>query len=253
MKIGAQLYTVRDFCKTTEDFAKTLERVAQIGYTTVQVSGTCAYDPAWLDRELKKNGLTCPLTHISPDRIRDDTLAVIRDHEVFGCGHIGIGALPKAPDGLAEIDTFIADFLPAAKTIREHGKRLLYHNHQFEFGRYNKEKTYLEHILESFPQDLLGITLDTYWVQVGGGNPAEWLTKLRGRVPCIHLKDLAIERMEQRMAPVGSGNLNFDAILSAAESAGTEYLFVEQDDAYGKDPFEELSISCRYLQSLGLS
>ena len=41
MKIGAQLFTVRDFTKTLDDFAETLKKIADIGYTTVQVSGTC--------------------------------------------------------------------------------------------------------------------------------------------------------------------------------------------------------------------
>ena len=32
MILGAQLYTLRDYCKTTEDFAETLKKVADIGY-----------------------------------------------------------------------------------------------------------------------------------------------------------------------------------------------------------------------------
>lgn len=54
MKIGAQLFTVRDFCKNTDDFAKTLARIADIGYRYVQVSGTCEYDAEWLAGELQK-------------------------------------------------------------------------------------------------------------------------------------------------------------------------------------------------------
>ena len=45
MKIGAQFYTIRDFCKTPEALAESLQKVADIGYTTVQISGTCAYEP----------------------------------------------------------------------------------------------------------------------------------------------------------------------------------------------------------------
>ena len=52
MKIGAQLYTVRDFCKDLDGFALTLKKVADIGYKYVQVSGTCAFDPHWLKAEL---------------------------------------------------------------------------------------------------------------------------------------------------------------------------------------------------------
>ena len=36
MKIGAQFYTIRDYCKNLDDFAESLKKVADIGYTTVQ-------------------------------------------------------------------------------------------------------------------------------------------------------------------------------------------------------------------------
>lgn len=40
--ICAQLYTVRDFCKTLPEFAETVKKVAAIGYKTVRspASGT---------------------------------------------------------------------------------------------------------------------------------------------------------------------------------------------------------------------
>ena len=57
MEIGAQFFTVRDTCKTLEGFAETLKKVADIGYRTVQISGTCAYEPEWLKTQRDKNGL----------------------------------------------------------------------------------------------------------------------------------------------------------------------------------------------------
>lgn len=73
MEIGAQLYTVREHTKTLEDFSRTLEKIAAIGYRNVQVSGTCAYDPAWLKAELDRTGLRCVLTHTDPGRIAAET------------------------------------------------------------------------------------------------------------------------------------------------------------------------------------
>ena len=58
MKIGAQLFTVRDFTKTLDDFAETLKKIADIGYTTVQVSGTCPFEAEWLRDRLKETGLS---------------------------------------------------------------------------------------------------------------------------------------------------------------------------------------------------
>jgi len=37
-KLAVQLFTLRDFTLTAEDFAKTLQRVAAIGYPAVQLS-----------------------------------------------------------------------------------------------------------------------------------------------------------------------------------------------------------------------
>ena len=47
-----------------DSFALSLRKVADIGYTTVQISGTCQYDPQWLKEQLDKNGLQCVITHI---------------------------------------------------------------------------------------------------------------------------------------------------------------------------------------------
>ena len=63
------MYTVRDFCKDTKGLAETLKRIADIGYKTVQVSGTCPFDAEWLRNELDKNGLECVITHTPLDRI----------------------------------------------------------------------------------------------------------------------------------------------------------------------------------------
>ena len=253
MKIGAQLFTLRDFCRNTEDFAETLKRVADIGYTTVQVSGTCGYEPEWLAEELRKNGLRCVITHYPPDQIKEDPAGVVAKHRVFDCRYIGIGCLPGHAGGLGEFERFVTEYLPVAQALCENGAYMMYHNHSFEFNHIEPGVTYLERIAALFPAEQLGFTLDTYWVQSGGGNPAEWIRRLSGRVPCIHLKDMTMCGSDQHMAAVGSGNINFVPILAAAEDAGTEYLLVEQDDCYGRDPFEELASSYRYLKAQGLS
>ena len=96
----------------------------------------------------------------------------------------------------------------------------------------------------------MGFTLDTFWVQAGGGDPAQWIEKLSGRVPVIHLKDYAYGR---QMAVVGEGNINFGRVFEKAEAAGTQFMLVEQDDCHGEDPFECLRRSYEYLRSWGFA
>ena len=84
MQIGAQFYTLREQCKTLEDFAESLKRVADIGYRLVQISGVCAYEPEWLREQLRANGLRCVLTHIPPERLEKEPETVAAEHTVFG-------------------------------------------------------------------------------------------------------------------------------------------------------------------------
>jgi len=251
MKIGAQLYTVRDFAGDLEGFENALARVAEIGYREVQVSGTCAYEPEWLAERLKKYGLSCVLTHTAMDKMKQYPAGVCKDHAVFGCNYIGIGSIPGGVND-EKYGAFVQDFLPVAQAFRENGCKLFFHNHHWEFARSKTGERFLERFLSDFPPELLSITLDTYWVQYGGASPEEILRLLAGRAECVHLKDLAIVGGKQRMAALGEGNLNFPRIIAAAESAGTEHLLVEQDDCYGEDPFECLARSYIYLRALGL-
>ena len=255
MKVGAQLYTVRAFAKDLNSFSETLKKVADMGYTAVQVSGTCEFEAEWLATELKKNGLVCPVTHTKPQTILEQTQAVCESHKAIGASYVGLGAMPDIKLLNDEVyDRFAGDFLPVAKAIKDNGCKLAYHNHNHEFTRSKSGQTYMDRILEDFPAELLDIICDTYWVQAGGLDVAAFLRRLKGRASCIHLKDMAIAMpREQRYAPIGDGNMNFGAILSAAEDAGAQYLFVEQDDCYGEDPFACLRRSYRYLHALGLS
>ncbi len=255
MKIGAQLYTVRAFAKDLDAFSETLKRIADIGYTSVQVSGTCEFEGEWLAEELRKNGLVCPLTHSKPQDILENTDALCQKHLTFGATTVGLGSMPdfkNLDDGV--YDRFVESFLPAAKAIKESGCKFAYHHHNNEFARSANGQTYMERILEDFPADLLDIICDTFWVQAGGLDVPEFLRHIKGRAKCIHLKDMTIAiPREQRYAPIGHGNMNFPAILKAAEEIGTEYLLVEQDDCYGEDPFVCLKKSYDYLKAQGLS
>lgn len=250
MQIGAQFYTVRNQCQTLNNFALTLRKVADIGYKTVQISGTCPYEAEWLREQLAMNDLRCVLTHIPVPRLVGETAQVIADHHVFGCEHIGLGWYAFNEDKPEEsYANFMATYPRVAKEIRDGGRYFMYHNHDNEFKLApGSKQIVLEKLAQDIPADVMGFTLDTFWIQAGGGDPAQWVEKLAGRVPVIHLKDYAYGR---RMAVVGEGNINFDRVFEKAEKSGTKYMLVEQDDCNGEDPIECLRRSYEYLKACG--
>ena len=59
------------------------------------------------------------------------------------------------------------------------------------------------------------------------------------------------ELLHQIFAEVGEGTLPVAACIEAGLAGGSEYFLVEQDDTYGRDPFESLKISHDNLVKLG--
>ncbi len=244
MEIGAQMYTVNAFTKTTEGISESLKKIADIGYKNVQVSGTCPYDPKWLKAELDKNGLKCVITHTSIEN-PEETIA---NHNILDCKYIGLGWYDfQNSETNDAYKAFLEKYKPITQAFINNGKYFMYHNHDHEFIKYNN-KIILQHLAEDFTPEELGFTLDTFWVQVGGGDPSYWIEKLSNRVPCIHLKDYAYGK---KMSVIGEGNLNWDRIFKTAEESGTKYMLVEQDDCNGEDPFYCLRRSYEFLKSRG--
>jgi sugar phosphate isomerase/epimerase len=248
--IGVQLYTVRDFTKTPDGIARSLEKVAKIGYPAVQISGFGPADPEQVKRWAKDNGLIIASTHIGWTDLLNDLEAVIDIHRLWECKHPAIGGLPGEYFSLEGLGRFLAELGPIAKRLAEAGMDFSYHNHNHELKRFGG-KTWLAQLYDQASPDVLKAEIDTYWIQAGGGDPVWWVERCAGREPLLHVKDMAVgPEREQRMAEIGEGNLNWPAILKAARAGGVEWVLVEQDTCYGRDPFESLEISYKNLKKL---
>jgi sugar phosphate isomerase/epimerase len=251
--VGAQLYTVREFTKTIDGVAETLKKVADIGYTAVQISGFGPVDPKEVVKMAQDNGLTIASTHRSWNAFLTDLDREIEIHKLWNCSHPAIGGLPReyhTPDGLKRLRDELA---PIAEKLAAEGMDFSYHNHNHELVKFDG-KTWLDMLYKQIPPEMLKAEIDTYWIQAGGADPAAWVAKCAGREPLLHLKDMIITpEREQRFAEIGEGNLNWPAILKAAKAGGVEWYLVEQDRSYDRDPFESLAISYRNLREMGLS
>ena len=246
-QLAAQLFTVRDFTKTSKGLAESMRKVREIGYRAVQVSQIGDIPDSEVKRIADDNGLTICATHIGYDQLLNDLDAVTAQHKLWGCRHVAIGGMPPefrgTEDGFrrfAAIGSRIGEKLAAVDLT------FSYHNHSFEFFKFGGRTGMDILFSESDPRYLLA-ELDTYWIQHGGGDPTAWIERMAGRMPIVHLKDMALQWLQdnphpvQIFAEIGEGNLNWDAILPACAAAGAEWYAVEQDICQ-RDPFESLAI-----------
>ena len=191
-QIAAQLYTIRDFTKTCDEFAASMAKIRAIGYRAVQVSAIGDILDAEVKRIADDNGLTICNTHVPFEVLQNDPDAVFEQHALWDCRHVAIGSMPPAfregEDGyhrFAEIGSRIGESLAAA------GLSFSYHNHSFEFVKFNG-KTGLEILFEESDPRYLQAELDTYWVQHGGADPVDWIKRMKDRMPVVHLKDMVM-------------------------------------------------------------
>lgn len=257
-QIGAQMYTLRDFCKTPADIAKTCARLKGLGFGAVQASGIGAIDPKELRKILDDNGLVCAATHRSLDQMRD-TAKIIDEHKTLGCELTAIGGFgfgdPLPKDQWAK---FATDYNALGKTLAAQGLKIGYHNHSHELAPFasdpkqiNPRECPMQLLLDQLKEPVW-FEIDTYWIQHGGGDPAAWIEKCKGRIPAVHVKDMTITgKREHKMCEVGSGNLNWPRILEACKAAGAQWYLIERD-AGDLDPFDSLEISLNNLRKWGL-
>ncbi|MBM3264372.1 MAG: sugar phosphate isomerase/epimerase [candidate division Zixibacteria bacterium] len=248
-RIGVTLYTLRDFVKTPPDIAVTLKRVREMGYRNIQLSALGPIDARELAAMIHDQGLHVCATHVGFDRLETALDTVLEEHRLWGCVNIAVGSMPasyRTSDGYRR---FAHDASVVAKNIHAAGMTFSYHNHHWELERADGGRGLDILIRESDPA--LGFEIDTYWIQYGGGDPAAWIRKVRGRCPIIHFKDMAVANRQPVMAEVGEGNLNWPAIVDACRTSEARWFVVEQDTCAG-DPFDSIAVSLRNMQAMEL-
>ncbi len=255
LRVGAQLFTVREHTQTPEGFAESLGKIKDMGYKLVQVSGAGKDVPVeHIAKVLKETGLSCTVTHISFDDLLTDFDAVVRKHDAWNCEYVGVGSMPMSYRSEEGIYRFAEDAGKVSEKLAKAGKKFVYHNHSFEFAKYG-EKRGMDILFDNTP-DTFQFELDMYWVQNAGADPIEWTRKVAGRMDIMHFKDmdidLSVDEKKAIMAPIGGGNMNWPGIVKALNETGVKYGFVEQDICR-KDPFDCLKDSLGYLKSIGVS
>lgn len=253
MKLAAQLYTLREYLKTTKEIEATLKKVKEIGYNTVQVSGLGPIDPKVLKEITDREGLDICATHIGYADLTDKLDDVIEKHHLWGCQYVGLGAMPleqrSSKQGYLD---FAKQASEIGRQLKSAGLKFIYHNHNFEFAKYDGIPG-MDILIQETDPDVVDFELDVYWVQAGGADPVDWIRKVNGRMKVVHLKDMAVtSEREQRFAEVGEGNMNFARILEACKEIGVEWGTVEQDQCYGKNAFDCLQLSFQNLRQYGV-
>jgi sugar phosphate isomerase/epimerase len=270
--IGLQLYSIREYMK--DDVDNALREVKAAGYDFVEFAGYFGKSAEEIKSLLDKHNLKAISVHQTYDVFLDRPEKEIKYIKDIGAKYCAIPWLPAEKQaGTKEFPNVIKDIKKVGKMLSDNGLQLLYHNHDYEFEKYNG-KTKLDILYESIEPSYLMTEFDTCWVKYAGFDPAKYILKYSGRSPVIHLKDFILtgetsgpvyaliddkgnpmkkDKKENSFLhkPLGKGIQDFESILKAAEKAGSEFLIVEQDEPDGTEPMQAARESREYLKKLG--
>ncbi|MCV9933381.1 sugar phosphate isomerase/epimerase [Flavobacterium sp. LS1R47] len=254
--IGLQLYTLRD--ELPKDVKGTLEKVAEAGYTEVELYGFSIKDKFWglSAQELKKlldaNGLKAVSGHYGlgtylSDGNTTELEVAIKAAKVLNSEYITVPWLDESLRKSADDYKRIASLLnKAGEMCKEAGLKLAYHNHDFEFKKYNGVTGY-EILLKETDKNLVYFEMDLYWMAYSKNDPIELFKQNEGRFTMWHVKDMDKNNATLN-AEIGSGSIDFKSIFAEAKRSGMKYLFVEQETNYKSNAIESIKTSCRFIE-----
>ena len=259
-KIAAELFTVREHLGNQQQLHETVHRLAGIGFEYVELAAVAAVDgpdadtsPATLRQMLDDHGLRASSAHRRFGNLRDNTAEELDYLQTLGCSMVAPPVIFDVYD-YRDFDgyrRFLEEAQPVRETVAAAGIDFAYHNHSHEFVHFAGTNA-MEYMIE---KSQMQMELDTYWTAISGADPAEMISRLKGRIRYLHCKDAQVFPTDDpdlfampgpTFAPVGEGLLNWGAILAAAAAAGTEYYIVEQD-VCRRDPFDCLASSFQFL------
>lgn len=282
-KIGVQMMMLKQQVADQGMFP-VLQQLRDLGYDAVEVSQIpmSEENTAGLEKGVSELGIEVGALSVAlkqnafstGDNLDTDFDKIVADCERLNTRYVRIGMMPH--DAMASkeaCEAWAAECEQRAQRLGSVGITLLYHNHHVDLAQYDGERIFdlVRRVAHS-----LAFEVDLFWVQRGGMAPLDMLEEYSGVCKTVHVKDFRVlplppEAMNLhasgkpedlaafremfhnnvQYAEVGKGNMNWPDLLPAAERAGAEYFFVEQDEQYGRDPMDCLRDSREYLRSIG--
>lgn len=248
-KFGIQLYSVKD--EMAKDAKATMKTLASDGYKQFEgFDGGKGVLWGMEPKEFKSFtgdlGVKMVASHanVFEDLDQQAEAAKIAGLEYLICPYIG------AQKSVDEYKNMAEKFNEAAQTLKSHGLKFAYHNHDYTFKMMDGVLPQ-DILMEETDPSLVDFEMDMYWVYVAGVDPVGYLAKYPNRFKLCHLKDAGKDQgnPHERGVLLGQGEIPFAELVRKSQSLGMEYFIVEQEQFDGTNPLEAAQKNAVYLNN----
>ena len=234
--IGTQLWCVRKQLAT--DIAGTLNALGALGYEAVELENAFGKSGAewkgYLDAaKLKPCGF-----HHRLSELQGDTLAAsVEFNQAIGNRNLIIRSLAPAVYTSADLLKKTADEVnEVAEKLKAHKMRVGYHNHTTDFNRIDGEYWW-NRFADQTTKDVI-LQFDTGNAsEMEGVTPQGLIRRNAGRTISMHVKPFS---KKDPNAYLGADELDWPAIMTAAETVGGIEWYIIEYEKEGVPPLESL-------------
>lgn len=253
---GLQLYSLRSSFKL-KGVPRTLDAVKTFGIQNVELAGTYGLSAEAFKQELSSRGLKAVSAHFPYARWKTEPDAVAQEAKALGLEYAGCAwADHKAPMDEPQAREIAATFNQAGAALAKVGIKFFYHLHGFEFQPWKNGETLADLIIQETDPANVKFQMDILWVVFPGQDPVKLLEKYTGRWDLMHLKDLkkgvatgdlSGKTDVENDVTLGTGQMNWPAILAAAQKVGVKYYFIEDESSASES---QIPNSVKFLSSV---
>ena len=255
--VGLQLWSLRE--SLPKDLPGTLAKVRAMGFVEVEGAGLWGQPLAAFRAALDKAGLRCRSAHMGMERLEADLAGALAEAKGLGATDVVCPWIPHDDKGFTRDDALKAaeKFNRFGKAAKTAGLDFGYHCHGYEMVPAT-EGTLFDTLAKATDSSLVSFQIDTFHAYHAGADPVALIMRYKGRVRSLHLKDEkkgfpretgSAGATPDADVPVGTGQIDFPAVLKAAVMAGASRYYVEDESA---DPLAHIPQTVAFLEGVKL-
>jgi len=244
--IGTQLWCVR--MQLADDTPGTLKAVGALGYQAVELENAFSRSgPEWKSWLDAANLKACGFHHRLSELQGEQLAASVAFNQAIGNRNLIIRSLAPEVYTSADLLEQTADAVnEIAERLQPHDMRVGYHNHTSDFNLIDGE--YWWNRFADLTSDDVILQLDTGNAsEMEGVTPQSLIRRNAGRTVSMHVKPFSKANPN---AYLGADELDWPAIMTAAETVGGVEWYIIEYEKEGVPPLESLGANLELFEKL---
>lgn len=265
-------------CKNERQTLETLKAIKAAGYDGLELNGFMIRPTSFLVRTMTKAAgmpvgrggnfdwkgmlreaeLSVVGIHEDLGSVRRDPDAVIRDARDLGTDKIIITGMYRFDySDISAVKNLAKDLNASGERLGKEGIQLLYHNHNCEFRKVEKNRTAYDLLIEETDPEYVNFELDSYWPTEAGVSAIALMKQLGERMKLYHINDRGSRVTGPAITPIlksdsmelGYGNMNLKELIRQALSVHVDAVILESHKNWvEKSPIKSIQVSAAFLK-----